>query len=543
MAEISSFISFLVKIIFFVTVLLQVMLWPSVASICFASVYGLIGIIYYFSLQPGKVLQSFLDPGVYIFRDEKRPSNFVFMIIMALYFSIYFILFISHEVDILPSATLWLDESFAANYSSYLHSPLPVDVNTDISKKMRDTPFVWSKSLKLQAPLILGSIPYAGPNGGDLPCGPNSSGYKCFGKIWKTENGFVPLSADFYNVDVMISPKQGVKCSDLEVYRIIINSERVVASPLDYPASTIPISSASRSPLQNLPCNLFNSSANFCLHTQHTFSQAKYLQEVSNLCNKFDQRLIFRLPERANDIDTESGKHNLDILLVSDSASSVELHASWKQKNQSDWFLFFSIWNQVVDSDQLQSWRESTEDVAVFFKFAIAVTPLAITWYYLSSEYIYHYLHDSQITFLTVFIQMPSILLFLSMGAWLPMAGCIICVLAVNYEVNKTKNWIGILRPSLIFLTAVCNSIQFAWILALVGEAGWNAFYYSLTLDQLYSISYKFIITNQSSPTWIALMLPIILLVNASFLVGSAICVVLETMSKSRSQSYGTNTP
>ncbi len=355
--------------------------------------------------------------------------------------------------------------------------------------------------------------------------------------IVRSEIGFVPLSSELYNVDVMITPGKGLKCSDLEVYRLIVNNEKRVVSPMDYPASTIPISSASRSPLTQPTCNLFNGTSGLCLQIQHTFSQSKYVQEVSNLCDKFDQKLIFRLPERTSDIDPESGRHTLDILLVSETASNVEIHASWKKKNQTDWFLFFSVWNQVVDSDQLQSWRDSSEDVAVFFKFAIAVIPLAITWYYLCSEYILHYLHDGQITFLTVFIQMPTILLFLSMGAWLPMAGCIVCVLAVNYEVNKTNNWIGVLRPSLLFLTAVCNSIQFAWILALVGEAGWSSFFYSLTLDQLYAISYKFIITNQSSPTWIALMLPIIILVNASFLLGAAICVVLETMSKNRANA------
>jgi hypothetical protein len=558
MVEMTVLFSFLIKLIFLSTILLQVMLWPTVSSICFTCIYGLIGIVYYFSLPSGKVLQSFLDPGVYVFRDEKRTRNFILMFFMALHFAIYFILFISHEVDILPAVTLWMDKSFIGNYSGHSYAPLPVDVTSDISKNMRSNPFIWSKSLKLQAPLIIGSIPTAGPDGGDLICGNNNNnnngnnntnyvrglGYKCFGKIWKTrspvdseEIGFVPLSSELYNVDVMITPGRGLKCGDLEVYRLIVNNEKRVVSPMDYPASTVPISSAARSPLTQPACNLFNGTSGLCLQIQHTFSQSKYVQEVSKLCDKFDQKLIFRLPERSSDIDPESGRHTLDILLVSETASNVEIHASWKKKNQSDWFLFYSIWNQVVDSDQLQGWRDSSEDAAVFFKFAIAVIPLAITWYYLSAEYIFHYLQEGQITFLTVFIQMPTILLFLSMGAWLPMAGCIVCVLAVNYEVKKTNNWVGALRPSLLFLTAVCNSIQFAWILALVGEAGWNSFYYALTLDQLYSISYKFIITNQSSPTWIALMLPVIILTNASFLLGSAICVVLETMSKRRTNA------
>jgi hypothetical protein len=534
----------LIKLIFLASILLQVMIWPSVASICFVTIYGLLGIINYFALKTGKVMEAFMDPGVYIFRDEKRTSNFVIMLVMALYFVVHLILFISHEVDILPAATLWLDRSFAGNYSSHVYSKLPIEVTDGVSKEMRAAPFVWSKSLVLQAPLITGTIPSAGPEGRDLVCNPGAGlGYRCFGKIWANDapaygvrdtnnNAFVPLSSDYYNIDVKISPGQGKRCSDLEVYRLVINHERAVINPLDYPASTIPLSTTDRSPLQPAACNLFNLSSAFCLQTQHTFSPSKYLQEVAALCNRFDQRLIFRLPERTKDVDPDSGKHALDILLVSDSVASVELHASWKKKPRSEWFLFFSATDQVVDSDQLQGWRESYDSVDVFFKFAIAATPLAITWYYLCAEYIYHYFHDGQIIFLSVFIQMPSILLFLSMGAWLPMAGCIICVLAVNHEVNRQASpWRAMIRPSLLFLTAVSNSIQFAWLLALVGQAGWNAFFYALTLDQLYLLSYKFIITNQSSPSWVAIMLPVTLMVNAAFLVGSAICIVLETMA------------
>jgi hypothetical protein len=551
MSEFTTIFSTIAKFCFLICILLQVMMWPSVASICFACVYGIVGISYYFSLNSGNVMKSFLDPGVYIFRSEKNPRNFIFMFLMSLYFIVYFILFIGHSQDIMPSATFWLDKSFAANYSSYTNTQLPVGVTSDVSKKMRGSPFIWSRNLKLQAPLITGIIPSAGPSGGDLLCNTksnanisNTQGFKCFAKLWQNldapefvspERYFVPISSDFYNVDVMVSPGAGKKCSDLEVYRLVINHERSIIQPMDYPASTVPLSSnAVRSPLHSPACGLFNGSDDFCLQTQHTFTKEKYAQEVSSLCDKFNQKLIFRLPMRTVDVDPDSGRYNLDIFLVSDSVEAVELHASWKHKNQTDWYLFFSIWEQVVDSDLLQDWRESTTGGDVFFKFLIAVFPLMFTWYHLSSEYIYHFLAQSQVIFISVFIQLPSILLFLSMGAWLPMAGCIVCVLAVNHEVSNTKKWIGLIRPSLLFLTAVCNSIQFVWILALIGEAGWNAFYYSLTLDQIYTISYKFIITNQSSPTWIALMLPIILMINASFLIGSAICVVLEGISKTK---------
>jgi hypothetical protein len=542
MAGFNTMISILIKILFFISIPLQVMLWPSVASICFSCVYGIIGIIGYFSLQPGTVWSSFVTPGIYLFVGETKKKNSIFTMLMAVYFTIYFILFISHEVSILPASTLWVDKSLQGNYSTHVYTPLPVDVTGDVSKKMRDEAFTWPKQIDIPAPLIKGVIPLLGPNKNDLSCS-GGGGFKCFAKLWETkaaENSvFLPLSSQFYNVDVMVSPGQGKKCSDLEVYRVILDHNLNVIHPLDYPASAIASDTASRSTLYNVQCNLFGSGSNntepLCLQTQHTFTHAKYTQEITAKCDQFNQRLIFRLPERTSDVNQETGRHNLDLLLVSDSVASVDLHASWKTENRSDWFLFFSIWNQVVDSDALQSWRESTEGASVFFKFAIAVSPLAITWYYLSEDFI-QTRPESQITFLTLFIQLPSILLFLSMGAWLPMAGCIICVLAVNHKVQKNSVWVGMVRPSLLFLTALCNSIQFAWILALVGQAGWNAFYYALTLDQLYDISFKFIITNQSSPTWIALMLPIILMVNCSFLVGAAICVVLESMAKSQSK-------
>ena len=209
----------------------------------------------------------------------------------------------------------------------------------------------------------------------------------------------------------------------------------------------------------------------------------------------------------------------------------MQLSATWNVATPaSNWFLYSTFWNQVIATDSIQSWRESTNNADVFFKFLIAVLPVIVTWYYLSVEF-WEYIPKGQILFLSIFVELPSILLFLSLGAWLPMAGSIICVLAVNYEVKSKKNWLNWVRPSLLFLKGACNSIEFAWLLTLVGQAGWNAFYYDLTLDQLYTMSYQFIITDQSSPTWVALMLPIILQVNFAFLIGAAICVVLESVA------------
>jgi hypothetical protein len=87
------------------------------------------------------------------------------------------------------------------------------------------------------------------------------------------------------------------------------------------------------------------------------------------------------------------------------------------------------------------------------------------------------------------------------------------------------------IRPALFFITAACNSIQFAWIMALVGQAGWSAFLYDSTLRQLSDLSSNFIISDSTSPTWIGLSMPSVLLVNVAFLVGSSVCIVLETIA------------
>lgn len=393
----------------------------------------------------------------------------------------------------------------------------------------------------MAAPQIIGAIA-----GLPLVCG-NGLGYKCYAKLWPqqspyntAETQFVPLPSQFYDVDVLIKPASGASCANMEVYRTVVDVNLNVLQPLDYPASTIP-NSQNRLPVYPAACNLFNTSLTACLEVSHTFTKEQYAKEQVAQCAQYNQQLIFRIPPRGADVDPESGRVLLDMLVVSDSAASVMLSATWNEK-PSTWFISSTFWKQIVDTDEVQSWRESTKAADVFFKFAIAVIPALVTWYYLSKEFL-EYISTNQILFLSIFIELPAILLFLSLGAWLPMAGSIICVLAVNYEVNNKHYWQGFVRPSLLFLKAASNSIQFAWLLALVGQSGWSAFYYQLTLDQLYAMSYHFIITNQSSPTWVGLMMPVILLVNISFLIGAAICVVLESIAIRRRFPAGPQQP
>jgi hypothetical protein len=520
------------KWIFICCIPLQAMLWPTVTTICFVCIYGVINLLNYFATA--SVLKSLQSPGMWIYHCENKPANYALMLIFFVYFGMYFFQFLTLEAQMLPTRTFWLDPSIAANYTVQSLTDLPVEVTSDVSQSMRDTPFEWAHSIQAAAPLIHGAVTEK------LLCGA-AGGFRCYAKLWPAPAphdtvAFVPFPNQFYDVDVRVKPGPGVACTALEVYRTVIDVNRNTLQPLDYPSSTIP-NALNRQAVFPPPCKLFNGSSSLCLEVSHTFTTQQYAQEQASQCALYGQQLVFRLPSRAPDVDPESGRMALDILLVSDPTATVTLSANWKAQDatpKSSWFLASTFWRQVVDTDELQGWRESSEQAAVFFKFAIAATPALFTWYYLSVEFL-EYISDSQILFLSIFIELPAIILFLSLGAWLPMAGCIVCVLAVNYDVtsNGTKPpryWQGYIRPALLFLKAASNSIQFAWLLALVGQAGWNAFFYELTLQQLYQLSHHFIITYQSSPTWIALMLPIVLIVNFAFLLGSAICVVLETI-------------
>jgi hypothetical protein len=531
MASTAHMLALCAKWIFILCIPLQTMLWPTVTSITFVCIYGIINILTYFGTVD--VVKALQLQGIWLYPPEKKPVNYALMLILFCYFAIYFFQFLTLESQLLPASTFWLDPSLSANYSVQRLTDLPVEVTSTVSQSMRDLPFQWARSIQVEAPQVMGTL---APG---IICG-SGGGFKCFAKVWPTDSGaFVPFPNQFYDVDVLIKPASGVPCTALEVYRTVVDVNLNAIQPLDYPASTIP-NSLNRQSVFPPPCNLFNGSSSLCLQVSHTFTPQQYAQEQASQCALYNQQLIFRLPSRAPDVDPESGRMTLDVLLVSQTAASVTLSAAWKADQPSgSWFLSSTFWHQVVDTDKLQGWRESAEDAAVFFKFAIAVIPALFTWYYLSVEFL-EYISDSQILFLSIFIELPAILLFLSLGAWLPMAGSIICVIAVNYDVASNNNnnkppkyWQGYVRPGLLFLKAASNSIQFAWLLALVGQAGWNAFFYELTLRQLYDMSFHFIITYQSSPTWVALMLPVILIVNFAFLLGSAICVVLESITAS----------
>ena len=552
-----------VKLIFFVCVLLQVILWPSVMTMTFSSALALEGLISYFTSSREEISMGVLGSGIFLLQGKATPKSYVLSTLIGIYMTVLFIRFTVHESGMQPHMTTWIHGSRILNYSftDSSNRELPdVEVTSETSKTMRDNTFVWPKVWQDNAIRLNGSIPTAGPKKSELRCFPEISPglglasanntttaalpkYACYASklaVFKSPNSvlfgdyrFVPMPSQFYMTDVMVTPAPGARCSDLEIYRIVLDGESNIEHGLDYPASSTTPTSKNKESLQSY-CGLF-ADPEWCLHFQHTFSPQEYASRIFAKCTEGGGSLIFRLPVRSSDVDPSSGKIGLDTLLIT-SGANVQLRFLWHYQGENP--PFFSTWEQWQSTmeDNTQAWRDSSDSAAVFFKFAIMITPLLIVWYFLAVHFDI-LVDNSQILVLCIFVLLPSILIFLSVGAWLPMSGSIICAIAINHTPVQSRSasaaatWKMMIRPGLFFITAACNSIQFAWILALVGQAGWSAFLYDSTLQQLSKLSSNFIISDSTSPTWISLSMPSVLLINLTFLMGSAVCIVLETIT------------
>jgi hypothetical protein len=64
----------------------------------------------------------------------------------------------------------------------------------------------------------------------------------------------------------------------------------------------------------------------------------------------------------------------------------------------------------------------------------------------------------------------------------------------------------------------------------LIGTAGWPAFYFPQSIQQLSDMSNNFIISAYATPFWIALVMPIVLTINITMVLGWAIGFVLEML-------------
>lgn len=489
--------------------------------------------------QDANIWQEFLTPGVFILENNQRKS-ILLTTVVTLYFACFFVLYVAHEASQQPVSTMWIDRSLIGNYSFSVdtgNTPIPDDVTSSVSKSMRDNLFTWPRSIDFTPPIVTGIIQTRGPADAtsitcNAPTSNASSKFQCFGKLWPQADdpsAFIPLSSDFYYLDVQISPAPGTSCSDLEVYRVSMDADQNIAHPLDFPASST-ASQPAVGHVQSPICGIFQDSS-WCLSINHPFTLEQYKAKVAEKCKAQGQSLVIRLPARSTDVESASGRIGLDVLLVTTGAT-VNMHASWKPDPPESYSIMQPTWNQIVTTDSIQPWRVSTNPSDIFLRFFLAVSPLLFGWYYVTLGF-ESSVSKNGIIILTVLVFFPSVLVFLTIGAWIPMIGCLVCIIAVNQaSTNKhskiTAGAIEFMRHSLLFVLAATNSIQFAWLIALVVQAGWTAFLHDTTINQLYDLSHNFIVKGSAPPNWIALVLPCAMAINISYLLGTAICIALE---------------
>jgi hypothetical protein len=551
----------LVKVAFIVSIIIHVLLWPTISHIVFASALALEGLVAYALTAREDVWATVFSPSLFFFHSDKSQRSYFPLVLIFFYMLYTFLWFANDEISIQPHMTTWIDNSLVNNYSftqSGNNKFNGIDVTSQVSKDMRENSFDWPRTISAPAIRLVGFLQQAYANKANLNCQPaptllastvgNASAvvspFACYAsRLFYSQppsnvdvrHSVVPAPSQFYTVNVSITPPQGMPCSSLEAYRIVLDQDRNVENGLDYPASSVVRDQNNNNALSQF-CNLFGI-AGWCLHFQHTFTNAEYTARVAAKCAENQGVLTFQLPPRAIDIEPTTGKVGLDALIVTQGAH-VHLDFEW-QNSAADATssAFVSTFQKPwvnPNGDAVTAWRSSSNTGAVFFKFFFLIIPLLFAWYFLGINFL-EVVIDSQIMLLCIFVLFPSVLIFLSMGAWLPMAGSIVCVIAINHTPETSSMlswWRSMIRPTLFFITAACNSVQFAWLLTLVGQAGYNAFLYEGSLKQLAELSSKFIISDSTSPTWIGLMMPSLLLVNLAFLLGSAVCIVLEALPR-----------
>ena len=532
------------KLLFYACIICQVILWPSVMTITLAGALALEGLIVLFFSGGAAATRGLSEYSVLLLHGSKVTlTKYVAMCLLAAYSLTFFLLYASHEARSLPLQTTWIHPSLFGSYRFNDKDNLPfdnVEVTGDVSRTMRGWPYEWPRTLQAPAISINYTIPQIGPNNGPLRCG-GSDAFACYSAklalsspptdaVYPAFKRYVPFPSQFYTADALITPPPGVSCSAVEVYRINLDQDGNIEHGLDYPASAIvPTPNGNGSPYRT--CNLFGLGSAWCLAFLHAFSNADYASQVMSKCALGDnQQLTIRLPSRALDVNPSTGRMSHDLLLVT---AGAKVQMRWRWHDLSDTPSLLSAWEQTSAShdDQTQNWRDASDATSVFFKYAIAIIPLLLLWYYLAVRF-REIVENYQVLMMCLYVLLPAVLFFLSVGAWLPMVGAIVCTLAINHTpaVYTTPGaWTPSLRHAMLFLTAICNSVQFVWLFVLVGQAGWSAFLYDLTLKQIASLSSQFIVSGE--PQWVGLVLPVELLFNLAFLLGAAICVAMELIA------------
>ena len=545
-----SLIFFTMKMLFVACMLLQALLWPSVMTIivivilflemsmklmCFTSQEG-------FFKSLGSYSVFFLRAG------KPKVGLYIYTAALMVYTLGFFILYTSQQMREMPYMTNWIHPDYLHNYSfteSKNNEFKGMNVQDDTSKFMRDHTYTWPRTLVGQGLRINGALPHAGPGGAPLSClGMNSadanilaalapySKFSCFAANLVVNDSpsplldghtVTPMPSQFYTTDVMVVPPSGKACKDTEMYRIVYDSERNVDYGLDYPASAAPSSGSAA--LQAQKCNLFGDiSGLWCLLFRHPFSEAQYKATIESKCTEGGGSLVFRLPPRSVDVEPETGRMGLDALIVT-AGSSVFFRYTWHDRFKDS--LLLDNWKQwsATNDDGIKTWRESTDGGAVFLRYAIAITPFLMLWYYMAVNFQQIVAESTlrQILQLCIFMLLPASVLFFVVGAWVPLGGCIACALAVNHSANQRP-----IRVILLLITAICNALQFSYVVAIAVRANYNAFMYEDSLrqiqDQVGGVAFI-----SGSPTWIALVMPVMIMINFTFAMGSLTCFVYES--------------
>ena len=450
----SGAINVLLKLLFYLCVILQTVLWPSVVTITFTSLLALESLFHLFILcidtpsssRPSPSLMSAITDYSVLFLHNRKVSTakYIAVCLVTAYMLVFFSLFVAHETRIQPVQTMWIDRSLYGKYLPFLPTSSDdasqghifstrdgaPDVTGEVSKKARDPGFEWPRTLQRPAIIVNGTIPTTPALDCPAVVGANTA-YQCFSSklaVYTSPKGdsvYVPFPSSFYSADVILTPAAGTACEAIEAYRVLLDDDLNIAVPLDYPASVHVAADASA----NTKCGVFGVSG-WCLPFKHSFTTADYAARVAEKCTQGGGQLTIRLPSRAPDYYPQSGRTGQDILVVT-AGTHVQVRFLWHDLSAPSPLL--DAWEETPHAydDNAQSWRDSHDSTSVFFKFAIAAVPLLICWYYLAVSF-HEVVADYQILLLCLFVLLPSALVFLLVGAFLPMAGLIVCVLAIN---------------------------------------------------------------------------------------------------------------
>lgn len=522
---------FLMKVFFLGCMVLQTMLWPCAMTIiilCVLSIETILTLV--FGNGKTYVMSGLTDYGVFLLRNKTPKAGlYIYSAFFGIYTLAFFLLFTSREMHSLPRATQWIHPHYIRNYSfteTKNNEFRGLGVRDEAARFMREHPFVWPREATVAGLRINGTLPQVNPGG--MRCGVN---FECYASkhavsrdapAWP-RHSVVPFPSQFYTTDVIIAPPARTPCGSLEAYRIVYDADRNVEYGLDYPASASPSGAATLYPPK---CDLFGVGA-MCLLFSHPFSDQEYSDTIQKKCTEGGGKLVFRLPPRSVDIEPETGRMGIDVLLVT-SGAEVSFRHTWHDRSKETELLSnWGKWTEHAATDGLQTWRDSTDSGAVFIRYVIAITPFLMMWMYLAVHFetMVQGSSVSQVLLLSIFVLLPASLLFFVVGAWIPLAGCIVCIIAINSSV-----YFPVTRIILLCITLLCNVVQFVFILVVIALAGFEAFMYEDSLqqiqDQLGGVAFL-----SGTPTWLGLILPSTLVVNGGFALGAVACIVYETYS------------